>query len=118
MPKRIMVLWINPEQILTLLGQWRQQHYLALPWLERCADGDGRLFPLPKDADLIDCCYDWHRGRIGIKLRHDSFPEVADGHPYPYLYATEYTVEVLPIKNPDAAEDAPIIVEVQARANG
>lgn len=49
MSRRVMVLWVPEDVVLTLLGNWRQVSYVCLPYLEECADYLGNRFALPKD---------------------------------------------------------------------
>jgi hypothetical protein len=111
--RREYTLWMPVQIIMTLMGNWRHRSYLALPWLERCADGEGKKVEIPADYEIVDATYDWSRKSVGIRISHPSFPVVPEGEYSPVLYYREVTIEARPILNPVIDEDAPgsIIVE-------
>jgi hypothetical protein len=112
MARRTYTLRIPPQVVMTLLGNWRYQQCLALPYLERCADPDGNLVNIPKDVEVTDCDYDWYSRSIVLRLCHPSFPETPDGETDPILVYQQITIQALPVQNPGADESEPIIVEV------
>jgi hypothetical protein len=114
MSRRCYNVWIPPETVMTLLGGWRHHEFLALPWLERATDANGNRVDLPPDYRITDATFDWYRRAIGLRIEHESFPEVPDGEHCPPLYFREVTIRAVKVRNPDAGEDdlGPIIVEV------
>lgn len=85
--------------------------WVALPSLQACRDPrTGERFALPADARVVDATYCWDRGMIGIRVEHESFPEVPEGEVTPWLPLTEVRIEVLPARQD--TEDGPILVEV------
>ena len=114
MDRRLKVLWVKPHVLMDLMGMWRKAHQVGLPHLERCADADGRLFAIPPDYEITDCCFDWHRNAFGFRLRHHSFEEVPEGMECPSLYYREITITVYKVVSPAdpvAQPDAPLVVE-------
>jgi hypothetical protein len=82
--RRYIVLWVNSECIVQLMGGWNQHlkrgGFIALPTLqEACWLDDGTYLPIPKDVAVLDATHSWERRAIGLRLAHPSFPEVADG---------------------------------------
>lgn len=104
------ILWIPPELVTSLLGNWRYNACIAMPYFEECADMNGNRFSLPKDYDITDICYSWERRAIGLRLEHPSFPETAPGEQFPSLIYTVITVQGLPIVQ-DSDGTTPIIVQ-------
>ena len=99
MTRRFVCVWIPVETVMTLLGQWKHQQFVALPWLERAADERGNAVDLPVGYEVVDATYAWDRKAIGIRLSHASFAEVPDGEYAPSLWFREVTIQVLPVKN-------------------
>jgi hypothetical protein len=98
---------------MVLLGNWRHHQFVALPWLEHCADLNGNKVDLPRDYTIMDATYSWERHSIGIRISHPSFHAVPDGEQDPYLYYREVTIEARPIiKDQTDDECSPIIVEM------
>lgn len=83
---RSYAVWIPVETVLTLLGNWRYYDNIALPVLESAADMNGRKVDLPPDYRVIDATYSWERKAIGVRIAHESFPEVAIGEETPSLF--------------------------------
>src|SRR5689334_3309653 len=67
--RRLQILWVRPEIILTMLGGWRLRDRLVLP------EFDG----LPADVKLLGCHEDYGRRAIGFCLWSATFDEVPDG---------------------------------------
>ena len=111
--RREYALWMPAELVLTLMGNWRHYQFIALPFLERCADAEGKLFQLPADVRIEQATYSWERKAIGLALSHPTFPVVPDGMERPSLYYREITIQALPADRPTLESidaDEPIIV--------
>lgn len=109
---RCMILWIAPHHILSLFRWWQHDH-IVLPILEKCADVEGKLFPLPVDVKVLDVHYKIQRKAFGLLLEHESFAEVPETNEFPSLSFTEITL----VASPEVAQDdlpVPTIVEESA----
>lgn len=106
--RRAYVIWVSPQDIVNLFHNWRQPGFVVMVSLTDCRDPAGNRVRLPTDAVVDGACYDWLRQAIGLRLTHDSFPEVPDGAETPTLVLVHTTFEVVPARQD--TEDGPIIV--------
>jgi hypothetical protein len=93
--RRLVHVWIAPHEVMTLLYDWRRVRTFRLPVLD-----------LPPDCEVVEVFLDPWRKQFGVLLRHESFPEVADGDLIPSVGPLRYEVVEIPRPEPDE----PVIV--------
>lgn len=110
MSKHRYIVWIDPQDVVGLFRTLEGPGCVAMPSLQACRDPlTGERFTMPPDVRVVDATYSWERGQIGLRIEHDSFPEVRPGEPTPWLPLTEVRIELLPARR--ETEDGPLIVE-------
>ncbi len=94
---RYRLLSIRPDELLTLLWEWRRHQIITLPVL---AD-------LPADCEILEVHYTHSMRAFEFLLWHPSFPEVPDGGLIPSHGTFQY--EVVRFERPKG--DEPIVVD-------
>lgn len=104
--RRWKILWLSQDAVFTLLGGWHGFQFVALP-----------VFQLPtgERCGVVDVCHSWERKCFGIRLYHESFPEVASGDHCPTINP-DVVLRIMELRyKDDAGEplDVPVIVRAE-----
>ena len=94
MGRNAYVVYVRPDDLMTLLHNWKFHEFVCLPEMTGAARfSDGTKVDIPKDARVDAVAWLWEQQMFGFRVCHPSFPSGTGGVSPEVLLLRETTVE-------------------------